>query len=166
MIDIKGFENLYAITEDGNIWSYRYGNFLTPLIHPQGYLQVVLYNSNKLPSRFYIHRLVFEYYGNEILDNTKVINHIDGDKTNNKIFNLEQISNDSNAKHAFDNGLSDTNFAARKVKQYDLDGNFIKEYESISVASHSINCDNSAISKVCRGKRNKCGGYIWRYSNG
>lgn len=162
MIDIKGFEKLYAITKDGKVWSYNYENFLTPLIHPQGYFQVMLYK-DKVPKRFYIHRLVFEHFGDMELDDTKVINHIDGNKINNDITNLEQVSKDYNAKHAFDNNLCHSNFSSRKVRQYDLNDNFIKEYKSIGEASASVNCDNSAISKVCRGKRNKCGGFKWRY---
>ena len=52
-----------------------------------------------------------------------------------------------------------------KVNQYDLEGNFISKWESITVAAKTLNIKDSDISRVCKGKRNKCGGYIWRYAD-
>ena len=52
------------------------------------------------------------------------------------------------------------------VLQIDLDtGQCIAEFETIRQASKVLGIDSSCISKVCRGKRNKCGGYGWKYKN-
>ncbi|KKM02512.1 hypothetical protein LCGC14_1783660 [marine sediment metagenome] len=53
----------------------------------------------------------------------------------------------------------------KPVLQYDLEGNFIKEWSSILEASKSLNIDNSNIGKVRMGKINSAGGYIWRIKN-
>lgn len=52
----------------------------------------------------------------------------------------------------------------RKVAKVDKDTNeILATYDSIALAARENNCDNSAISKVCNGKRNMCGGFKWKY---
>ena len=51
-----------------------------------------------------------------------------------------------------------------KVAQYDLNGNHIKTFDSIIEASKELKICKSNISKVCKGKMNKTGGYIWKYN--
>lgn len=56
------------------------------------------------------------------------------------------------------------NFGNNKVVlQYDMNMNYINEYPSITEAARKCNLDRNAISKVCREKRESCGGYIWKY---
>lgn len=50
-----------------------------------------------------------------------------------------------------------------KVLQFTMTGEFVKEYSSISEASSALGIDGSAITKCCRGKRNKVGNFKWRY---
>ena len=52
------------------------------------------------------------------------------------------------------------------VLQYDLEGNFIKEYESLAKAFEETGTTTSQISRVCKNKRKKANGFIWRYKNG
>ena len=59
------------------------------------------------------------------------------------------------------NGIN--NKASKAVIKLTLDGCFIEEYYSLSQASRSTGIQKTDISKVCRGKRNKAGGYVWRY---
>lgn len=56
------------------------------------------------------------------------------------------------------------NHRAQKVKQFDLDGSFICEYETITQASINTGVNLSKISAVCKGNRKTAGGYIWKYS--
>ena len=49
------------------------------------------------------------------------------------------------------------------IMQYDLNGNFIKEWESATVAEKDLGISIGKINMVCRKKRNKAGGYIWSY---
>lgn len=51
------------------------------------------------------------------------------------------------------------------IIQMDLLGNFIKEFPNAKQASEILKIDGSAITKVCKGKRNKCGGFKWKYKN-
>ena len=57
------------------------------------------------------------------------------------------------------------NPSARAVQQFDLDGNFIKEYECATYASKTLNVDLSSLIKCCRGKIKSCGGFKWKYSD-
>ena len=57
MIDVEGFEGLYAITSCGRVWSYRSKMFMTPQIDKWGYIKVNLHKDGKTYCR-YIHRMV------------------------------------------------------------------------------------------------------------
>lgn len=57
------------------------------------------------------------------------------------------------------------NHRSQSVKQYDINGNFIREYETITQASQITGVNLSKISAVCKGKRKTSGGYVWKYSN-
>ena len=61
--------------------------------------------------------------------------------------------------------LGTKNHNARGVNQYDLQGNFIKHFDYMNQIKEEINIPTTAhISDCCRGKRNKCYGFIWKYS--
>ena len=61
-------------------------------------------------------------------------------------------------------GTTQIQSSSRKVAKIDLKtNNIIQIYDTIALAARENNCDNSGISKVCRGLRNKCGGYFWKY---
>lgn len=110
-----------------------------------------------------VHRLVAEAFIPN-LDNKPQVNHINGIKTDNRVENLEWCTNSENQLHAYKNGLEKPK-CQRKVKQYGLDGVFIKQFEYISDAEKELNIDGSSISSCCRNKRKTAGGYIWKYAN-
>lgn len=100
---IKGFENYY-IYPDGQVYAIHLGRFLSPYSNGLGYQAVKLKDLNtKRRHQKYIHRLVAEHYIG-YCENSD-INHIDGDKLNNHISNLEIVTHQANMKHAFDNRL-------------------------------------------------------------
>lgn len=95
MKDIVGYEGLYAITKDGQVWSYRRNIFLRPTTR-KGYLAVYLSRNGK-GKTFYIHRLVaLAYVPNP--DNLETVDHIDGNKMNNNVDNLQWLSRINNIK--------------------------------------------------------------------
>jgi len=147
MKDIKNYEGLYAITSCGKVWSYRRKKFLKP-IDKNGYLRVSL-TKDKETKWFYIHRLVAEAYipnPNEY----DTIDHIDFNKTNNCLNNLQWMNRSENSrKRRYCGG--------KPVSCIEL--NTI--YPSASEAAKCLNLDPSSISKVCRGERKKAGGYHW-----
>lgn len=55
---------------------------------------------------------------------------------------------------------------SKAVNQYDLEGNFIKEWSSQTEASRELNIDTTSISNCCMGKKNKtAGGYKWKFKD-
>lgn len=119
-------------------------------------------------------------------NNKLEINHKDGNKTNNIVTNLEYCTHNENIKHSWDNGLqivtdkrkecgkknAKLNFYDRSIKlrkkviQYDLNGIFVKEWESMHEVERQLKINNSHISACCKGKRKTAGGYIWMYKEG
>lgn len=97
MIDIKGYEGLYAITEDGQVWSYRTKQFRKPFVNNSGYLQVSLIIHSKVKN-FLIHRLVAEAYIPNP-NNLPEVNHKDENKLNPHYTNLEWCTHEENINY-------------------------------------------------------------------
>lgn len=107
MKDIKGYEGLYQIDKNGNVYSFYKKRFLKPAPTNWGYLTVELFK-NKKGKTYKIHRLVAEAYIPNP-DNKRCVNHIDCNKQNNNVENLEWCTYSENLKHAWDNGLNHGN---------------------------------------------------------
>ena len=98
----------YYVTEDGHVWSEYSNKFIRELPDRDGYLKVRL-SSLDLPKgkqhAYSVHRLVLENFNPvEGMENLQV-NHIDGDKTNNAVSNLEWVSCEENIHHAIKHNL-------------------------------------------------------------
>lgn len=101
-LDIIGYDQ-YAACSSGKIYSIRAGRFLQPTIGRMGYCEVTLSQDGKR-NNFSVHRLVaIAYIDNP--DDAPVVNHKDGDKTNNRLSNLEWMTYQENSQHAVDTGL-------------------------------------------------------------
>lgn len=145
MRDIPGYENKYAITSCGRVYSYRAKRFLKPFNRPDGYLSVGLSKNNK-ETKFLIHRLVAEAY----LPNPKnlaFVNHKDEDKTNNALSNLEWISHKDNCNFGTRNERMAKKHC-RKVKCLSTG----KIYESLSEAAEDVGITYNTIIKHARGR--------------
>ena len=98
MKDIKGYEGLYAVTEDGQVYGYKRKKFLKPIKEWTGYYKVNLSKDSKVKA-FKLHRLILETFSPvEDMENLDV-NHIDEDKANNSLHNLEWINHKDNCNH-------------------------------------------------------------------
>lgn len=103
MEHIKGFEHYY-IYEDGRIYATHINKFISPYDNGLGYQAVKLKDLNtKRRYQKYLHRLVAEHYLGECTNSD--VNHIDGNKLNNHVSNLEIVTHKQNMQHAFDNKL-------------------------------------------------------------
>ena len=93
MKDIVGYEGLYAIEEDGRVWSYKYKKYLAP-DNSNGYNRVTL-KKNKIKTKYFIHRLIaIIYIPNP--DNKPNIDHINRNKLDNRIENLRWVTQAEN----------------------------------------------------------------------
>lgn len=103
MKDIEGYEGLYSVTENGEVFSYRLGKMLSISKNPKRYPRVSL-TKDGVSKGYNVHRLVAKTFIPNP-DNKPCVNHIDGVKTNNKATNLEWCTYKENISHAVANGL-------------------------------------------------------------
>ena len=124
-------------------------------VNDNGYIRVYIYNKT-----YALHRLVALAFI-ENTENKEQVNHIDGNKLNNSVKNLEWVTNKENQIHKFKIGLGN-NFT-RKISQYDLEMNKVKEFNSIVEASKELNIGKSNIHGVLKNSRKTAGGFIFKY---
>lgn len=157
---IAGYEGSYSVDTEGNVWSFMYGRKrkLSVSTNLQGYVKVGLSQGGKRKHPT-IHRLVAETFIPNI-QNKPQVNHIDGDKKNNNVTNLEWCSAKGNISHAYGSGLMEK--GTTKVVRVDNYGTE-RIYNSMSEASIENNVSVSSISRCCRGISKTAGGYMWRY---
>lgn len=160
--DIKGYEGLYQVSNLGKVKSikwfnprtnkhYKRNKILKQIVTNKGYLEIKLTKNYKCKI-FKVHRLVAEAF---IPNPNKLpqVNHKSKIKSDNSVSNLEWCTGLYNIRYS----------KAKKIIQYDLNDNFIKEWESISDAAKELNIPTTHISKCCLGKLNKTHSYKWRY---
>ena len=148
MRDVKGYEGLYAVTSCGKVWSYKNKKFLETHISNRGYLRVSLCKDGKM-KHYSVHRLVAEaYIPNK--DNLPQVDHIDNDKTHNYVNNLQWITHKDNVRKG--NNIP--------ILQYDLDGNFIREWECAADVGKEV---KGNICHCSKGKLKSAYGYMWKY---
>lgn len=150
-LPIKDFP-CYNISNNGRVRNIKTGRILKTNINSHGYLIVCLRKNNKQYTKS-IHRLIADafYDGNHVgLD----VNHIDGNKLNNHLSNLEFCTRQENIQHAFDNGLKKP---SRTIKIRVVETGEI--YDSIRECGRALNCNQSDICKCLSGKYETCKGY-------
>lgn len=179
--DIKGYEGMYQISNLGRVKSLdrnekghfnntkyylRKEKILNLHLTIQGYYNIgCCYNSKR--KYFRVHRLVAQTF----IPNPKnkpEVNHINGIKTDNNVTNLEWVTSSENQLHAYKTGLEKKYFGkdhkgSKPVLQFDLDGNFIREWDCISQIAKTIHVSRFDISSVCRGLKVVAKGYIWKF---
>lgn len=174
--DVKDYEGYYQVSNLGRVRSLdryikqknRYkkqinrfikGKLLTSSKDCNGYIHIILYK-NKKYKIFRVHQLVAQTF---IINpkNLPEVNHIDGNKENNCVDNLEWITRTENRLHAYRIGLHIPH--KKKCIQKDLDGNIIKIWDSLKQITEEKGYDASAISRCCKKQQKTSYNFIWEY---
>ena len=148
MKDIKGYEGLYAITTEGDVYSYKRKKFLKPVADCKGYLFVRLCKDGKVKN-YKIHRLVAETYLPNP-ENLPQVDHIDGNKMHNFLNNLQWITNRDNCRKSHN----------KPILQFTLGGEFVREWECAYDIGKEV---NGTIVHCLKGRRKTAYGYKWVY---
>jgi len=182
---IKEFDN-FEVSNTGIVRNKNTKREKGQSVNERGYKRVTFYKNNKNINK-YIHRLVAEAFIPNP-ENKPTVNHEDGNKNNNCVDNLSWATYSEQMQHALKVGLikigeespcynkkmsdevrkkmkisrnKNKSIYNKRINQYDMEGNFIKEWESINDAIRYYN--NKAIEFCCVGKRNSASGYKWKF---
>lgn len=165
--DIKGYEGMYRISNQGRVFAAaRYRNdrgFTSPRIMKQsknkgGYHYVIL-SKNDNQKLSYVHRLVATAFIPNP-QNKSEVNHIDGNPSNNHVSNLEWCTRKENVEHSW-NVLHHND--VKSVHQYSLGGEYIASYRNAKIASETIGIATSEIYSCCNNKKKSADSYMWSY---
>lgn len=176
---VKDFENEYMISNSGILKSLerevpgKLGSkriitekIISATDNGKGYLAVALYKDGKRYFRK-MHRLVAEAFIQNP-DNKPEVNHIDGNKKNNNVDNLEWVTTKENCIHRQQTGLGNIEAATiakyKAIAKIDLQtGSIIQIYKCIKDVAEELKCGPTPIIDVAKGKRKSYKGYGFKY---
>ena len=149
--DIPDYVGYYQASNFGNVRGLKYKKVLKPSKDKDGYLRVNLCKKNIKKSCF-VHRLVI----NSFLGKSDLtVNHIDKNKANNNINNLEYMTIKENNRYS----------KCKRVLQFDKKNNFIKEWLGAMEIEKCLHIPNNNISNCCNHIRKSAGGFVWVFKN-
>lgn len=154
----RNFRNsIYQVSNYGRVRNTKTNKILKGSKGADGYIRVDLKLSCCSRKKYLVHRMVYECFISTEYD---IINHIDGNKTNNIITNLESVSHKENMQKA----ANETNaWGFKQVAQYDLEGNYIRTYLNASDAARAMHILPSSMRNAIRLREGKTQGYIFKY---
>ena len=140
---VNGYEGLYEVSDKGRVKGLKRNRILKNIVDSLGYVRVSLCKENK-PKPQKIHRLVAEHFLKP--SEYKVVNHIDGNKENNSVENLEWCNASQNRKHACDTGL-----AAKEEGRLIMCNETKEVYKGVMSAARHIGISHTMISSIVNG---------------
>ena len=165
--DKKYYEGHYQVSNFGRVKSIKFGKERILKLRTDkktGYLHVVLCKDGKV-KEFTVHRLVAEAFLPNP-HNYPCVNHKDENKLNNSVSNLEWCTHKYNSNYGTAiqrNSQKRINGkCSKKVYQYTLDGQFVKEWESTAECDRN-GYNHGNVAACCRGELKKYKGFIWKY---
>jgi len=174
----KGYRWRYIIEDNGDVWKdipsslvggqtgyaasdgglIRFPNGRTTSGSPlNGYLRVSINRRG-----FYVHRLVAGSYLPPVAVEQANVNHRDGNRSNNRLENLEYVTQAENIQHAHRVGLVASQ--GRRLRQYTIQGDFVREFRNAYEAGRTLGKGYSAFHMCCRGDIKTAYGFVWRYA--
>ena len=185
--DVVGYEGIYQVSNLGNIKSLdrvvelksknqftgfttlrlTKGKNISKVVNTKGYYQIALYKNGVMKNKL-LHRLIAEAFIPNP-ENKPTVNHIDGNKLNDNLENLEWATSKEQTQHA----IKKLNFKSViskqcRDRQKELHQRKVRRsdgviFNSIKEASMGNDLVRRHISEVCKGKRKSTGGYSWEY---
>ena len=183
--DITGFEGLYKVSSQGRIARWYKGWKHGKAVYPEswtivksnklqrGYREVKLSRNGIVELRKRVHQLVaIEFIPNP--ENKPCVNHINGITNDNRVANLEWCTYSENELHSYRvlgkkannptlGKFGKLHHHSKPVLQFDLKGNFIKEFESICQVRRELGISTGNVCMNLRGTRKYAGGFVWKY---
>jgi hypothetical protein len=146
---INGYEHLYKISENGDIFSCRTNKIMKPYLHKSGYMIIKLENLGRRKN-YYIHRLVALTYI-PTKDKSLDINHKDNNTLNNHVSNLEWVTRKENNDIAIAAGRNKKRGKSLVGKQDWQDiVDLFKEGISCTKIAEKYNCSTATISRIVK----------------
>ena len=169
---VEGFEGLYMVSNMGRVKSLKYNRekILKPGKDTNDYLFVKLYKNEKI-KQCLIHRLVINaFMGQPLNEEYYFVNHIDEDKSNNKLENLQYCTHKYNCNYGTRNERATKSITNNIKKSKTVIGinkinGYIVEYPSTREVERCLGISESSISRCCNGKQKSAGNYRWFYAN-
>ena len=165
--DIKNYEGVYQVSNQGNVRRILSGGRTKTLKNREGLYYTVSLSYNQFKKTYAVHRLVAETFLLRKPWETEV-NHKDGNKHNNRVENLEWVTQQDNINHAkYVLGNNPFGKPPRKCRCLDSEGNVVAEYPSITEAAKALGkiSARAAITNVCKGYSPTAYGYHWEYAD-
>lgn len=161
---VKSLERTIIMPNGGT--KYIPEKILKPHQNNNGYLIVFLHNNGKQKA-VSIHRIVAQLFIPNP-NNLSQVNHINEEKTDNRIENLCWVSSKENCNYGTrNNKISTSMFNGKKSKQviqYDLQNNLINTFPSTMEIERLFGFLHQNIVNCCNGKAKSAYGFIWRYA--
>lgn len=151
----------YTVSNIGRVYSRRKNKILTPKLNHDGYLRVQLWEHGKCEF-VSIHRLIaVAFCANPC--NKPFVNHINGNKQDNRAVNLEWVTQKENIAHAWDTGLSHRplNTCGKQYAMYSKTGNFIRLFPSTMAIERELGIPHSNITQAAK-RNGTAHGYKWK----
>lgn len=173
--DIPEFNGLYQASNMGrirsvdryvnnphNTKSFRKGKILKQTFNQRYYYVSISYNNKQMSKR--VHRLIafaFPEFCGEWFKGA-VVDHKDGNTKNNFVGNIEWVTPLINYERGNSRDVTKQTLS-KKVVCFDLNGNYICDYDSAADAGRALNKNHSHITECCRGVLKQAYGFKWQY---
>ena len=161
-IIIDNLSTTYYITEDGKCYNQKTGKYLKGQENCKNhYFSYNLTLPDGTKKRCLAHRLVaMAFIPNDDPIHKTQINHIDGNKLNNYVDNLEWCTPEENMQHAFNNELK----KEKHIFCFNRNKELVAEYKTIAEASRAVNLSHSIIQQeVSKEEKTLSGNFYWSY---